>query len=41
MAPLSTRAVAADAEESVAKAGSRVATELETSWYADGIPPVY
>lgn len=41
MTPLSTRAVAADAEESVTKAGSGVATELEIFWNADGIPPVY
>lgn len=38
MAPVSTRAVTADGEESVAKAGSGVATELETSWYTDGLP---
>ena len=37
-APLSFEAVAADIE-STANAGSRVATELETSWYVDGIFP--
>lgn len=36
--PLPIKAVAADIE-STAKAGSRVAMELETSWYADGIFP--
>lgn len=38
MAPLSTGAVTADGEESAAKAGSGIATELETSWYTDGLP---
>lgn len=37
-APLSIEAAAADIE-SAAKAGSRVATELETSWITDGIFP--